>query len=178
MSYYFLAESKLENLVTQQVVRSRMRYELSQDINNLFIDLKKTRSVQNSNQQNLLQKLTTAKYLSNRYLDKGQYFIEHLESTMSLQSNLSGIKYKLWVDRKSIHVDLDLEQRSKILDLIYHLFENWKNQTPLEIELTTVSENFALSVYNVDERLSQELYDSEFENLTIENTHLRCIFKK
>jgi len=167
-----MARAELKSIVLQQSTRSRIRYELNQDINNFFIDLNETKTLQNSNQQKLLQKLTTAKYLSNSYLDNGNYFIEHLETTMLHQSNLRGIKYKLWVDKAICNIGLGIEQRYKIITLVYLIFEKWNSQNQINLDIIKSNNRIKILVYFVNEKTVNEIKHADFMKISIEEGHI------
>ena len=162
LSYHFLASAELEDLMVQQAVRSRIRYEFGQDIHNLTVDYKQIDSVWPDMSYASLRKVTSLNYLNAVDQDSGKHLVEHIEIILTEQARIRGIKYNLWVDKKIYTSNFNIKRRAALIDLVYHILEAWNEQKHLAIHIDINNNLIALHIVNADNLFLTTLKDLGF----------------
>lgn len=140
----------LESLASQQVIRSRMSYELNQDLHNLIQDYRKIKNDGLNTYTFGLRKATSAQLISNRGFDTGTSFVSHLEHVVAEQAAYKALKYRMKIHHDFYKRELSFHQKYQVINLLYAAFEYWTYIYPMEIELKYDAEFLELSFGRVE----------------------------
>ncbi len=135
----------LDPLVSNQVIRSRMSYEMNQDLHNLIQDCKKIKNDRINSSAFGLRKATSAQFIRDPFHNSPTGFINHLEAVIAEHAAYKAIKYQFNIHKEFYRKELSPTQKSDVIDLLYKAFEYWTYIYPMKIELEIDTSSLLLS---------------------------------
>lgn len=135
MMYYILGVSSYHQCLSYEYERSRIRYELSQNMNNIIVDLKEKNPRLKNSELTSLYKTDSLNYLNDPFLEDGKYFIAHFEKVISKHASLLNLKYILNFEPALYPVLSNLSTKKQLVFFLYDLIEVWDYKQVLQINL-------------------------------------------
>lgn len=176
LTYYYFLESKVAVVNSYQDIRSRMKHELHQDINNLIVEYNREELAQKYALNCVLQQIGMSTHLSNRHMDGMQYFIAHLEQILTYQSRCLLVTYNFVVSPLIYQQEFSLVLRKKIIHLIYLLTRNWDNLQSLNINFG-LDGGVNIEVENVNSRILESLDEFNIQYESHEDNSILIFFE-
>lgn len=176
MSYRFWAGSLMHRMVEQEAMRSRMRYELNQDVHNLVLDYDKISDAERHPSYWLRHKMQIANHLSDRDMDKTKYFVDHLETQIQQYARDNDILYKFFVDAV-YDAEWDPKLKSRTMDFMHHAFSFWDRDLMLVVEMDLQSKQVIVIVNDVDANFVSRITEVTSGDVQVVEEHLRATFR-